>query len=100
MRAPLATALTLIVIAVALALPAGLALLVDNLRVATGGIDNAPMRLFDSPMPAEPVLLLVEIALLIAWPWLTRRLRQRGVAPILVDSLGPDPRAEQAEATG
>jgi cell division transport system permease protein len=40
-RAPLATLLTLIVIAVALALPAGLALLVDNLRVATGGIDNA-----------------------------------------------------------
>src|SRR5688572_23764865 len=40
-RAPLATLLTLIVIAVALALPAGLALLVDNLRVATGDIDNA-----------------------------------------------------------
>jgi cell division transport system permease protein len=40
-RAPLATLLTLIVIAVALALPAGLALLVDNLRYATGDMDNA-----------------------------------------------------------
>jgi cell division transport system permease protein len=40
-RAPLATLLTLIVIGVALALPAGLALLVDNLRVATGDMDNA-----------------------------------------------------------
>lgn len=40
-RAPVATLLTLIVVAVALALPAGLALLVDNLRAATGGIDNA-----------------------------------------------------------
>lgn len=40
-RAPLATLLTLIVIGVALALPAGLALMVDNLRTAAGGVDNA-----------------------------------------------------------
>ncbi len=40
-RAPLATMLTLIVIGVALALPAGLALLVDNLRTATGDFSNA-----------------------------------------------------------
>jgi cell division transport system permease protein len=40
-RAPLATLLTLIVIGVALALPAGLALLVHNLRIATGDMDNA-----------------------------------------------------------
>jgi cell division transport system permease protein len=41
MRAPLATMLTLIVIAVALALPAGLGLLVNNLRTATGDLGNA-----------------------------------------------------------
>lgn len=41
MRAPLATLLTLMVIGVALALPAGLGLLVDNLRNATGDFDNA-----------------------------------------------------------
>jgi cell division transport system permease protein len=41
MRAPLATLLTLIVIGVALALPAGLGLLVNNLRHATGDLDNA-----------------------------------------------------------
>ncbi|HEX6638453.1 MAG TPA: permease-like cell division protein FtsX [Steroidobacteraceae bacterium] len=41
MRAPLATLLTLIVIGVALALPAGLGLLVDNLRAATGDLGNA-----------------------------------------------------------
>ena len=40
-RAPLATMLTLIVIGVALALPAGLALLVNNLRSATGDFSNA-----------------------------------------------------------
>ena len=40
-RAPLATMLTLMVIGVALALPAGLALLVDNLRSATGDLGNA-----------------------------------------------------------
>ncbi len=40
-RAPLATLLTLIVIGVALALPAGLALLVNNMRVATGDLGNA-----------------------------------------------------------
>jgi cell division transport system permease protein len=40
-RAPLATLLTLIVIGVALALPTGLALLVDNLRTATGDLGNA-----------------------------------------------------------
>jgi cell division transport system permease protein len=40
-RAPLATLLTLTVIGVALALPTGLALLVDNLRYATGDIDHA-----------------------------------------------------------
>ena len=40
-RAPLATMLTLVVIGVALALPAGLALLVDNLRNATGDLSNA-----------------------------------------------------------
>jgi cell division transport system permease protein len=40
-RAPLATMLTLIVIGVALALPAGLALLVNNLRTATGDFSNA-----------------------------------------------------------
>jgi len=40
-RAPLATTLTLIVIGVALALPAGLALVVGNLRDATGDFSNA-----------------------------------------------------------
>jgi cell division transport system permease protein len=40
-RAPLATLLTLIVIGVALSLPAGLALLVNNLRAATGDMSNA-----------------------------------------------------------
>ena len=40
-RAPLATMLTLMVIGVALALPAGLALLVDNLRSATGDLSGA-----------------------------------------------------------
>jgi cell division transport system permease protein len=40
-RAPLATLLTLVVIGVALALPAGLALIVDNLRSATGDFSNA-----------------------------------------------------------
>jgi cell division transport system permease protein len=40
-RAPLATLLTLMVIGVALALPAGLALLVDNLRNATGDLSSA-----------------------------------------------------------
>jgi len=40
-RAPLATMLTLMVIGVALALPAGLALLVNNLRSATGDLGNA-----------------------------------------------------------
>ena len=40
-RAPLATLLTLIVIGVALALPAGLALIVNNLRTATGDFSNA-----------------------------------------------------------
>jgi cell division transport system permease protein len=41
MRAPLATLLTLIVIGVALSLPAGLGLLVNNLRLATGDLGNA-----------------------------------------------------------
>ena len=40
-RAPLATLLTLIVIGVALSLPAGLAVLVNNLRTATGDLGNA-----------------------------------------------------------
>jgi len=40
-RAPLATLLTLIVIGVALSLPAGLALLVGNLRAATGDLATA-----------------------------------------------------------
>jgi cell division transport system permease protein len=40
-RAPLATLLTLIVIGVALALPAGLGLIVGNLRSATGELGNA-----------------------------------------------------------
>jgi energy-coupling factor transporter ATP-binding protein EcfA2 len=40
-RAPLATLLTLIVIGVALSLPAGLALMVNNLRSATGDLSNA-----------------------------------------------------------
>ncbi len=40
-RSPLATLLTLIVIAVALALPAGLALVVNNVRVATGDLGGA-----------------------------------------------------------
>ena len=40
-RAPLGTLLTLIVIGVALALPGGLALLVNNLRSATGDLSNA-----------------------------------------------------------
>jgi cell division transport system permease protein len=40
-RAPLATLFTLMVIGVALALPAGLALMVSNLRGATGDLANA-----------------------------------------------------------
>lgn len=40
-RTPLATLLTLLVIGVALALPAGLALAVQNLRIATGNLGNA-----------------------------------------------------------
>ena len=40
-RTPFATLLTLTVIAVALALPAGLALIVNNLRSATGDLNNA-----------------------------------------------------------
>ena len=40
-RTPLASMLTLIVIGVALALPAGLALVVENLRTATGDLGNA-----------------------------------------------------------
>ena len=40
-RAPLASLLTLIVIGVALALPAGLGLLVNNLRSASGDLSNA-----------------------------------------------------------
>jgi cell division transport system permease protein len=40
-RSPLATLLTLIVIGVALALPAGLAIVVNNLRSATGDLGNA-----------------------------------------------------------
>ena len=40
-RAPLGTLLTLMVIGVALALPAGLALMVNNLRSATGELSNA-----------------------------------------------------------
>lgn len=40
-RTPLASLLTLIVIGVALALPAGLALVVDNLRAATGDLGGA-----------------------------------------------------------
>lgn len=40
-RAPLATMLTLIVIGVALALPAGLAVLVNNLRQASGDLGSA-----------------------------------------------------------
>jgi cell division transport system permease protein len=40
-RTPLATLLTMIVIGVALALPAGLGLVVDNLRQAAGGASNA-----------------------------------------------------------
>jgi cell division transport system permease protein len=40
-RTPFATLLTLIVIGVALALPAGLALVVDNLRSATGDLGSA-----------------------------------------------------------
>jgi cell division transport system permease protein len=40
-RTPLATLLTLVVIGVALSLPAGLAIVVDNLRSATGDLGNA-----------------------------------------------------------
>jgi len=40
-RTPLATLLTLVVIGVALALPAGLAVLVGNLRAATGDLSSA-----------------------------------------------------------
>ena len=40
-RAPLATLLTLIVIGVALGLPAGLVLVVNNLRAATGDLSSA-----------------------------------------------------------
>ena len=40
-RTPLATLLTLIVIGVALSLPAGMALLVNNLRAATGDLGDA-----------------------------------------------------------
>lgn len=41
LRAPMATLLTLVVIGVALSLPAGLGLVVNNLRTATGDLGNA-----------------------------------------------------------
>jgi cell division transport system permease protein len=63
-RAPLATVLTLLVIGVALALPAGLALLVENLRSATGDIDHALdfTVYFKADTPIERVQLLAKNA--------------------------------------
>jgi cell division transport system permease protein len=63
-RAPLATLLTLVVIGVALALPAGLGLIVDNLRMATGDMDNALdfSVFFRSGTPIERVQQLAESA--------------------------------------
>ena len=59
-----------------------------NLWLVVGlhGLDNAPTRLVASPMPSEPVLLLVELVLLVSWPWLMRRSDQRGMAAIVSDS--------------
>jgi cell division transport system permease protein len=76
-RAPLATMLTLIVIGVALALPAGLALLVNNLRLATGDIDHALD--FTVYFKAETPLARVE--------QLAKNARQRpGIAAVTVKS--------------
>ena len=58
-----------------------------NLWIVIGlhGIENAPTRLFESPVPSE-ALLLVEIALLALWPWLVLRPRQRGFGAIVRES--------------
>jgi cell division transport system permease protein len=63
-RAPLATLLTLIVIGVALSLPAGLALLVNNMRTATGDLGNALdfTVFFKAATPIERVQLLAKNA--------------------------------------
>mgnify|MGYP003575689123 CR=1 FL=1 len=89
-RAPLATLLTLIVIAVALALPAGLALLVDNLRAATGDIEHAlDFTVYFKPgTPLERVQLLAKNA------------RERpGIAQVTVKS-ADEALAEFKEASG
>lgn len=65
-----------------------------NLLIVIGlhGIENAPIRLFDSRVPSE-ALLLVELLLLVTWPWLMKRSAHRGLATIV--------RAERREdATG
>ena len=56
-----------------------------NLWIMIGlhGIENAPTKLVESPMPSELLLLVAEIVLLVSWPWLTRRPEQRGLAAIL-----------------
>jgi cell division transport system permease protein len=63
-RNPLATALTLLVIALALALPAGLALLVGNAEAATGGLDRAiDMSVYFKPgVPLAQVRALARAA--------------------------------------
>jgi membrane protease YdiL (CAAX protease family) len=52
------------------------------LMIGLHGIENAPTRLVASPLPSE-LLLLLELTLLVTWPWLTRRSQQRGMAAIV-----------------
>lgn len=56
-----------------------------SLMIGLHGIENAPTRLVSSPLPSESLLLL-ELVLLVSWPWLTRRPEQRGMAPIVGES--------------
>lgn len=53
------------------------------LMIGLHGIENAPTRLVKSPMPSEMLLLLLEIVLLVGWPWLMRRTDQKGLAAIV-----------------
>lgn len=71
------------------------------LMIGLHGIENAPTRLVASPLPSE-LLLLLELVLLVTWPWLTRRPEQRGMAAIVGESAvrttdrAPTPGAQSA----
>lgn len=72
------------------------------LMIGLHGIENAPTRLAESPMPSDLLLLFLELVLLVSWPWLTRRPEQRGMAAILGESavlktdLAPTPETPSA----